>query len=144
MSRIIEKVLSRGAEPFEFTLESSGTDEEEFNLDDGVYRGEEGYFDNKTLYITGLVIEPKDAATIEHLNIDGRTVVHQDSWEGGLDTDDAVEINGQGDNPDMESAFMGPIPVRMNIGLKASAGDGADLYIRGWTLEQDSEIAEAE
>lgn len=144
MSRVVEKVISRGAEPFEFALEAAGTDETTFSLDDDSYQGEDGYFEGKTLYITGLRLVSKTGATIEYLMIDGQIVIHQDSYEGGLAADDDVIIDGSADNPKMDDKFMGPIPARINIGVKSSAGDGADLYMQGWMLDQDSEIAEAE
>ncbi len=147
MSGIVEKIVSRGAEPFEFTMEVTSTDEGTFNLDSDAYHGEDGYFKNKTLYITGLRVVTADAGdTLEYIELDGEIAIHQDSFQGGLSSGDDVILDGGGtDGIDLKESYMAPIPVRMEITLKASAySSGTSLYLQGWALDQDSEISHKE
>lgn len=150
MSDIIERLISRGARPFEFHFETNEADGSrvEFTLEEDEYHGISKFFRGKTLYITGLRLITDTNTAVEYVEIDGSFLIHADSFAGGLGNDAAVSVDGlienDKQNPTMKDVFGGPVPLRTQIALKSStsaAGEKVALELRGWMIEQDAEIS---
>lgn len=146
MSNINERLISRGGEPFEIkaSTDDNSTAEKEIILETFTYHGEVGYFKGKTLYITGIKAVTGTGVHLEYIKLDGIVFIHQDSFNGGLNLNDNVNMYGfDTDEPNIISVYGTPIPLRIKMDLKASASTSANnltVYLCGIMLDQDSEL----